>query len=118
MAQTFGVVFLRLGKVINMPKTKFESIIFTMIMVFWMSVYTISLNAEALHYGAFKLALSEMWVEYIVVFCLVSFVTKTALHLSQRVLEGTNPTFFYVKYAVLYGLYGRASHYAFCHILP
>jgi hypothetical protein len=81
-----------------MPKTKFQSVIFTLLMVFFMvycmTVYTISLNAGALNYAAFGLAIREMWVEYAVVFCLVFFfITRAALYLSRRVSEGTHPTF-------------------------
>ena len=81
-----------------MPKTKFQSIIFTPMMVFCMvysmTVYTVSLNAGALTYSVFGIAIREMWVEYIVVFCLVFFaVTRTALHLAKRINDGSNPTF-------------------------
>lgn len=81
-----------------MPKTKFQSIVFTLLMVFCMvycmTVYTISLNAGTLTYAAFVSAIREMWVEYAVVFCLVFFfITRTALRLSKRVSEGTPPIF-------------------------
>ncbi|MGN0240635.1 MAG: DUF2798 domain-containing protein [Candidatus Weimeria sp.] len=72
-----------------MPESRKESLIFTLMMVFCMvycmSVYTISLSAGKLTYAAFGIALKEMWVEYIVVFCLVFFfVTRTAMHLARR----------------------------------
>lgn len=81
-----------------MPKTKFQSIIFTMLMVFCMvycmTVYTISFNIGSLSYAVFGMAIREMWVEYIVVFCLVFFaITRTALYLSKRVADGAHPAF-------------------------
>ena len=55
-----------------MPKTKFQSIIFTglmvFVMVYCMTVYTISLKSGALNYYVFYLAVKEMWLEYLVVF--------------------------------------------------
>ena len=64
-----------------MPKTKFQSIIFTLIMVFFMvfsmTCYTISLNMGSLTPQVFSMAIREMWVEYVVVFCLIFFlITK------------------------------------------
>lgn len=82
-----------------MPKTKFQSFIFTLMMVFCMvycmTLYTISLNSGSLFYGAFLLAFKEMWIEYAVVFCLVFFfVTKMALFLAKRISqEGQPPVF-------------------------
>lgn len=81
-----------------MPKTKFQSIIFTLMMVFCMvysmTVYTISLNSGVLTYAVFGTALREMWVEYIVVFCLVFFaVTRTALRLAKRINDGSSSAF-------------------------
>ena len=64
-----------------MPKTKFQSVVFTAIMVFFMvycmTVYTIAGNSGGLSYGAFAVALREMWAEYIVVFLLIFFVIKS-----------------------------------------
>lgn len=58
-----------------MPKTKFQSIIFTAIMVFFMvycmTVYTITMKFGELDYNVFTLAIQEMWVEYVVVFLLI-----------------------------------------------
>ncbi len=66
-----------------MPKTKFQSIVFTAIMVFCMvycmTVYNITLKFGTLRYQVLHLALKEMWLEYVVVFCLIFFViTETA----------------------------------------
>lgn len=72
-----------------MPKTKFQSLIFTLIMVFCMvfsmTVYTISLNTGGLSYGVFMQAIKEMWLEYIIVFVLIFFfITRLAMRLSFR----------------------------------
>ena len=57
-----------------MPKTKFQSIVFTasmvFCMVFCMTVYTISMKFGGLSYKVFALAIQEMWVEYGVVYVL------------------------------------------------
>lgn len=75
-----------------MPKTKFQSLIFTLIMVFCMvfsmTVYTISLNTGGLSYGVFMQAIKEMWLEYIIVFVLIFFfITRLAMRLSFRIVD-------------------------------
>lgn len=75
-----------------MPKTKFQSLIFTLIMVFCMvfcmTVYTISLNGGGLSYGVFIEALKEMWIEYAIVFVLIFFlITKAAMKLAFRIVD-------------------------------
>lgn len=74
-----------------MPKTKFESVVFTLIMVFCMvfcmTCYTIALKMGALTPLVFSLAIREMWLEYVVVFCLIFFIiTKTAQKLAFRIV--------------------------------
>lgn len=74
-----------------MPKTKFQRIIFTAMMVFCMvfcmTCYTIALKLGGLSYQVFCLAIKEMWVEYFVVFLLIFFViTKAAQKLTYRIL--------------------------------
>ena len=83
-----------------MPKTKFQSIIFTALMVFCMvycmTVYTISLKFGGLSYQVFALAIQEMWLEYVVVFCLIFFlITENAKKLALRVIDPahTQPIF-------------------------
>ncbi|MBD9219859.1 MAG: hypothetical protein EGQ35_06050 [Clostridiales bacterium] len=83
-----------------MPKTKFQSIIFTAIMVFamvyCMTVYNVSLKMGGLSYMAFYLAFKEMWLEYVVVYCLIFFIiTNTAKRLTFRIIEpgSTQPIF-------------------------
>lgn len=83
-----------------MPKTKFQSIIFTALMVFvmvyCMTVYTLSFKFGGLNYQVFHLAIQEMWLEYLVVFCLIFFIiTNTAKKLAFRIIEpgSTQPIF-------------------------
>lgn len=75
-----------------MPKTKLQSIVFTMIMVFFMvycmTVYTLSLGIGRLTYGVFLTALKEMWAEYAVVFCLIFFfITRNAVKAAGRIID-------------------------------
>lgn len=83
-----------------MPKTKFQSVVFTLMMVFCMvycmTVYTIALKTGELTNAIFVSAIREMWVEYVVVFCLIFFfVTKTAMKLAHRIIDpaSVNPVF-------------------------
>ena len=83
-----------------MPKTKFQSVIFTALMafcmVYCMTVYTITLNYGALSYQIFSMAIKEMWLEYIVVFCLIFFlITNTAKRLAFSIInpKGTQPIY-------------------------
>ena len=83
-----------------MPKTKFQSVVFTAIMVFFMvfcmTAYTIALKTEGLSYQTFALAIKEMWLEYVIVFCLIFFViTKAAQKLAFRIVtpEKDKPIF-------------------------
>lgn len=74
-----------------MPKTKFQSFVFTAIMVFCMvycmTVYTIAINMEGLSYKVFALAIQEMWVEYFVVYVLIFFlITKSAQKLACNII--------------------------------
>lgn len=75
-----------------MPETKFQSVVFTLIMVFCMvfcmTAYTISLNTGGVTNQVFLTALREMWIEYIIVFLLIFFVvTKTAQRLALRIVS-------------------------------
>ena len=74
-----------------MPKTKFQSIIFTLLMVFCMvfcmTCYTIALNMGGLTPQVFLMAIQEMWLEYVVVFCLIFFIiTELAKKLAFRIV--------------------------------
>lgn len=86
----FDVFFCFINGGIIMPKTKFQSVVFTAIMVFCMvfcmTAYTIALKFGGLSYQVFGLAIKEMWIEYIVVYLLIFFViTKTAQKLAFRI---------------------------------
>ncbi len=72
-----------------MPKTKFQSLIFTLMMVFCMvfvmTVYTVAIGSGGLAYWQFAASIREMWVEYAVVFVLIFFiVTPNAMKLAFR----------------------------------
>lgn len=85
-----------------MPKTKFQSIVFTAMMVFCMvfcmTVYTIAMKFGGLSYTVFGLAIQEMWVEYVIVFLLIFFViTKLAQKLAFRIITpGVNKPIFLI----------------------
>jgi len=83
-----------------MPKTKFQGVVFTLIMVFCMvfcmTTYTIALKMGGLTYQVFAISIKEMWLEYVIVFCLAFFVvTKLAQKLTFRILDPakTQPVF-------------------------
>ncbi|MCF0228956.1 MAG: DUF2798 domain-containing protein [Parasporobacterium sp.] len=83
-----------------MPKTKFQSFIFTLMMVFVMvyvmTVYAISLKMGGLSYVCFGLAIKEMWIEFVIVFVLIYFiVTRLAMKLARRIIDPVkNPPVF------------------------
>ena len=98
-----------------MPKTKFQSIIFTAIMVFCMvycmTVYTISLKFGALSYQVFFLAIKEMWLEYLVVFCLIFFIiTESAKKLAFRIIHPAHVEPIFVILAI--------QSFTVCQIVP
>ena len=72
-----------------MPQTTKQSIVFTLMTVFFMvycmTIYTIALKIGGLTGPVFSMAIREMWIEFVVVFCLIFFlVTKTAMRLTGR----------------------------------
>lgn len=78
-----------------MPKTKFQSVVFTAIMVFCMvycmTCYTISMKMGGLSYKVFALSIREMWIEYCIVYVLIFFViTKLAHKLTFRIINEKN----------------------------
>ena len=98
-----------------MPKTKFQSIIFTALMafcmVYCMTVYTIALNYGSLSYQVFPMAIKEMWLEYIVVFCLIFFlITNSAKRLAFRII---NPDSMQPIYMIL-----AIQCFTVCQIVP
>ncbi len=75
-----------------MPKTKFQSVVFTCLMafcmVYCMTVYTVALKFGVIEYQVFLIAIKEMWLEYIIVFCLIFFIiTNTAKKLAFRIID-------------------------------
>lgn len=75
-----------------MPKTKFQNIVFTAIMVFFMvfgmTAYSIAVQSGELTYGILLAALKEMWIEYVIVFLLVFFVmSKLAAKIAFRFVD-------------------------------
>lgn len=98
-----------------MPKTKFQSVIFTALMafcmVYCMTVYTIALNYGSLSYQVFAMAIKEMWLEYIVVFCLIFFlITNSAKRLAFRII---NPASMQPIYMIL-----AIQCFTVCQIVP
>lgn len=98
-----------------MPKTKFQSVIFTALMafcmVYCMTVYTIALNYGSLSYQVFPMAIKEMWLEYIVVFCLIFFlITNSAKRLAFRII---NPASMQPIYMIL-----AIQCFTVCQIVP
>lgn len=82
-----------------MPKTKFQSIIFTAItayiMVFGMTVYNTVLSTGEFSNATFLIALKSMWVEYVIIFLLAFFISShIAKFLAFRVVnEKDRPIF-------------------------
>lgn len=75
-----------------MPQTKFQGVIFSLMMVFCMvfcmTFYTIALSSGSLSPDIFPLALKEMWPEYAIVFVLVFFfISKLAQRLAFRIFN-------------------------------
>lgn len=75
-----------------MPETKFQSVVFTLMMVFCMvfcmTCYTVALGMGELNYSVFSTAIKEMWLEFALVFLLVYFaVTKLARTLALRIAD-------------------------------
>ncbi len=85
-----------------MPKTRTQSIVFTLMMVFCMvfsmTVYTIALKFGGLNYTVFSLAIREMWLEYVIVFCLIFFViSNLAQKLAHRIIDpARNPIILFI----------------------
>lgn len=98
-----------------MPKTKFQSVIFTALMafcmVYCMTVYTIALNYGSLSYQVFPMAIKEMWLEYIVVFCLIFFlITNLAKRLAFRIINPASTQPIYMILAI--------QCFTVCQIVP
>lgn len=63
-----------------MPKTKFQSIIFTLItawiMVYGMTLYNIVLSGVQFQNVTFLIALKSMWIEFIIIFLCAYFISS------------------------------------------
>ena len=75
-----------------MPRTKFQSVVFTammvLCMVYIMTCYTIANKFGGLTYNVFLIAFREMWIEYVIVFILIFFViTPTAQKLVFKIFK-------------------------------
>lgn len=75
-----------------MPKTTFQRVVFTVMMVFCMvfcmTVYSLAIQGGALQAQTFALAIREMWVEFAFVFLLVFFaVSPLALRMAFRLVD-------------------------------
>ena len=84
-----------------MPKTKFQSLIFTLItafiMVYFMTVYNIVLSGAEFTNAIFAAAIKEMWAEYIIIFLLAYFVSsKLAVMCAFRVVKPTDRQIFII----------------------
>ena len=75
-----------------MPKTKFQSVVFTAITA-WIMVYIMTLYNTVLAIGSFTnatflIALKEMWVEFIVIFLCAFFLSShVAKYFAFRVVQ-------------------------------
>jgi hypothetical protein len=75
-----------------MPKTKFQGVIFTLIMaffmVFCMTVYVTAINTNTFDYSTFEYAIKHMWIEYVIVFILINFIiTKQAQKVTFKIFK-------------------------------
>ena len=84
-----------------MPKTKFESIIFTAvtawIMVYIMTLYNIVLASKSFVNSTFITAFKTMWVEFIIIFLCAFFISsRAAKHCAFRVVKPTDRPIFII----------------------
>lgn len=75
-----------------MPKTKFESVVFTAItawiMVYIMTLYNTVLAMESFTNETFLIALKGMWIEYIIIFLCAFFISsRVAKYFAFRVVR-------------------------------
>lgn len=78
-----------------MPKTKFESVIFTAVTA-WIMVYIMTLYNTVLASGSFTnttflIALKGMWIEFVVIFLCAFFISsRVAKFFAFRVVKPTD----------------------------
>ena len=75
-----------------MPKTKFESVVFTAvtawIMVYIMTLYNTVLAMNSFTNATFLIALKGMWVEYVIIFLCAFFISShVAKYFAFRVVQ-------------------------------
>ena len=75
-----------------MPKTKFQGVIFTLIMAFFMvycmTVYVTAISTDSFTYSTFGYAIKHMWIEYVIVFILINFIiTKQAQKMTFKIFK-------------------------------
>lgn len=82
-----------------MPKTKFESFVFTAITA-WTMVYIMTLYNKVLDHGTFEnntflVALKAMWIEYIISFLCAFFISsRVSKYFAFRIMQpGDRPIF-------------------------
>lgn len=85
----------------NMPKTKFQEVIFTIIMVFVMAyvlvVYNIAIETGGLKYATFRQAILGMWPIYISAFLLEKFIVgRLAKKLAFRIVTPADKPIFII----------------------
>ncbi len=83
------LIYLRRNK---MPKTKFESVIFTAItawiMVYIMTLYNVVLSSGTFTNATFLVALKEMWIEFVIIFLCAYFISShVAKYFAFRVVK-------------------------------
>ena len=76
----------------KMPKTKFESVIFTAItawiMVYIMTLYNVVLSSGTFTNATFLVALKGMWIEFIIIFLCAYFISNhVAKYFAFRVVK-------------------------------
>lgn len=80
-----------------MPKTRFQSVVFTLItawmMVYVMTLYNIVLASHSFMNHTFLIAFKEMWIEFIIIFLCAYFISShVAKYFAFRVvLPGDRP---------------------------
>lgn len=100
-----------------MPKTRFQSFIFTLITA-WMMVYVMTLYNIVLASGnfinqTFLIALKGMWIEFIIIFLCAYFISsRTAKYFAFRVVQpGDRPIaiIFFIQIFTVISQVGLAS---------
>lgn len=93
-----------------MPKTRFQSVVFTAITA-WMMVYCMTLYNTVLATGAFTnktflYALRGMWLEYLIIFLCAFFIAgHVAKYFAFRVVQPGDPT--HIHYICDTNFYGN-----------